>query len=262
MLRFVVNHTYRVQPGGSGQLEENVFLRYKANSIYDVIDSDGSQNQPATFVSQNSAQYPTGVVNADGYDQWSSRYFSFLVKGSKCQVTFEPIGPNSVPPSTGSTAASKVIAPSTFYINLAGGDTVIQPTTTTSQLMALPYTRRAGIICQRTTTNASGDTNSIAGSKGARLFMTYSASKFEGVNKLALSADATLKGAMAGNPASPQEKSYYTIGIRPTVPNSLSPPQLSPSGIMRVKIEYAVLLTEPTSTNYVQNNAGANWPFS
>ena len=256
VLRFVVNHTYRVQPGGTGATasEENVYLRYKANSIYDIMDANGSQNQPGTFVSQSSANYPTGIVNADGWNDWYARYFHFLVLGSKIQATFEPIGP-----STNSAVASKVIAPSTFYINLAGSNANIDTNTNTDQIMKLPYTRRAGIICNTTTTNQSGAQNSVAGFRGSRLFMTYSASKFEGVNRLALSADASLKGDMAGSPSHPSEKSYFTVGIRPTIPGGSD---LSPTGIMRVKIEYIVKLTEPTSTNQVQSAPSGPWPFN
>lgn len=246
VLRFVVNHTYRIQPGGTGTtpLQENVYLRYLANSIYNVIESDGSQNAPGSFVSQSSANYPSGIVNAEGFDQWQNRYFHSQVLGSKMQATLEPISS-----STNTAAASKVIAPSTFYINLSGSPQIITPTTNIDQIMKLPYTRRAGVICTTTTTDQSGARNSKAGSSGSRLYMTYSTAKFQGINKMALGADQTLKGQMAANPTTPTEKSYFTIGIRPSIPGGTD---LSPTSLLRVKIEYIVRLTEPTSTNYVQ----------
>lgn len=250
-----------MQPGGTGGLPENTFLRFKANSIYDIMDSNGNQNQPNSFIAQSTAYQPvwgagSPTVNAEGWDIWNLRYENFQVIGSKCQATFESISPNVI--ASGATSPpSKLICPSTFYINLSANNTSITPTSDIAGINQLPFTRRVGLVSRQTTTNASGETNSIAGANGgARVYAHYSASKFEGVKRSALSAAGRLMGHMASNPAHPLEKSYYTIGIMPTIPGSATNPQLPPTGILRVKIEYIVRLTEPTSTNNVQEPAG------
>ena len=67
MLRFVKNMTFGVQPQ---QFSENIFLTIRANSIYNILQQNGSQNQGGTWNAQNALDYGTGqlVVNAEGWD--------------------------------------------------------------------------------------------------------------------------------------------------------------------------------------------------
>lgn len=253
VLKFTKNLCYKVVPGGSGNLEENVFLRFSANSIYNMITDNGSQNQPATWLPQDPSDYGPNVTitNADGWTEWNNRYFNFVVVGSRIQVTFEPTEAGGV---VGSPGVNKVIAPSTFYVNLSAGNTSITPSTAISTIVQLPYTKRASVICGTTTTNQSAARSSYAGFNSVRLYQNYSTKRFQGIKDVADNKD--LYGGMAGNASSPQEQSYFVVGMRPTIP---SPPdsggQLSPAGILRVKLEYIVKLTEPTSTNQIQEPA-------
>lgn len=246
VLRFVSNQCYDVTPGGSVGGVENVFLRFRANSIYDIMQANGSLNAPTTWNPQDNTKYGPSVttINAEGFDDWKDRYAQFTVIGSKIQVTYEPYGISS-----GSNAA----VPATVYVNLAGNPSMISTGTEMSAINELPYTKRASIVPSQTHSTSSGlISSSYRGNGGVRLYHHYSAKKFEGVTDVA--DNDQLKGAMLSAPQSPQEQSFFTVGLRNTIPTTAAADRM-PRGIMRVKIEYITLLTEPTSTNRVQEPA-------
>lgn len=249
ILRFVSNQCFKVKPGGSVGGVENTFLRFRANSIYDInqgSSGNGSLNPPGTWTPQDPSIYgPTqAIINADGWDEWKDRYAQYTVLGSKISCTYEPFG----------TEGGAVQVPSTVYINLAGNASQISTGTEMSQINKLPYTKRAGIIPSSTTSQSSGQINTSNDSNsGVRLYHHYSTKSFEGVSDVA--DNSQLKGSMLSAPAVPQELSYFTVGIRNTIPTTAAADRM-PVGILRVKIEYIALLTEPTSTNNVQAPAG------
>jgi hypothetical protein len=234
MLRFVKNLTYEINPQ---TLVENIYLQIRANSIYDIMVNDGSQNQPSTWQAQDPAYSPgAGVVNADGYNDWHERFQQFCVLGSKIQVTFQPSQ------AAHDAQGRSVIAPTTAYITLSGALNQIGPLTAMKDIVKLPYMKRAQIM------------GNNVDSSGIRLHQFYSAKRFEGVKDVL--DNNQLKGHFSNdssNPAQPNEKSYYNIGLVPTTATSLGGtghrPQ--PQGIFRVKVEYIVKLTEPTNTNQV-----------
>ncbi|AXH77522.1 MAG: putative capsid protein [Circoviridae sp.] len=230
MLRFVKNMTFGVQPQ---QFAENIYLTIRANSIYDILSQNGGQNQPGTWNAQNNLAYGTGVnvVNAEGWNEWSPRFQHFTVMGSKCQVSFEPI-------SVGYNAqGSSRFEPATLYCNLSGVSGAVTTTTACKDVISKPYTSRTQILAS----NARS---------GKRLYGFYSAKKFEGVKDVM--DNSNLRGRL-GTGAVPNEGSFFTVGIVPTVANALGaqPTNPLPNGIMRVKMEYIVKLSEPSLTNQV-----------
>ena len=251
MLRFVSNQCYKVIPGGTVGGMENVFLKFRANSIYDINlgnSGNGALNANLTFIAQDPSKYgPTQpLVNAEGWDDWVSRYAHFTVLGSKIQSTYEPIGIDG----------ANVAVPTTAYINLAGNTTQISTGTEMSRINELPYTKRASMVPSQTNSQQGGLVSSSTwGNNGVRLFHFYSTKSFEGVSDVA--DNEQLKGSMLTNPAIPDEGSVFTVGLRNTIPSGTATDRML-NGILRVKIEYIVLLTEPTSTNQVQAPQGLN----
>lgn len=244
-LKFVSNQCYKVVPGGSVGGMQNTYLRIRANSIYDIMQQNGANQPTGTFIPQDPALYGPLVspINAEGFSDWQGRYFHYTVLGSRIQATFEPTG-------EGGTTSNKVTQPSTFYINLAGSSTQIALGTEMSDINKLPYTKRAQLMPVSTSSITSGLISSRNSMRGARLYMNYSTKKFEGVSDV--SDNSQLKGDFT--PALPAEASYFTVGLRNTIPDTAASHSM-PSGILRLKIEYITQLTEPTSTNRVQEGA-------
>ena len=230
MLRFVKNMTFGVNPGS---LSENIFLTIRANSIYDIIYNGGGQNQGGTWTAQNDADYgPTvPVVNAEGWTEWSPRFQHFTVLGSKIQATYEPIDAGYEP------SGAPRFAPATMYISLSGVTGAITPSTACKDVVNKPYTSRSQII-------------TASEHNGKRLYQFYSAKKFEGVKDVL--DNSNLRGRL-GTGAVPNENSFFNVGLVPTINNNLggTVTQQIPGGIMRIKLEYIVKLTEPSLTNEV-----------
>lgn len=140
--------------------------------------------------------------------------------------------------------------PTTAYINLAGNTSQIATGTEMSIINELPYTKRASMVPSQTNSQQGGLVSSSTwGNNGVRLFHFYSTKSFEGVKDV--SDNEQLKGAMLASPAVPNEGSFFTVGLRNTIPSGTATDRML-NGILRIKIEYITLLTEPTSTNKVQ----------
>eukprot|EP01050_Picozoa_sp_SAG11_P022247 SAG11_NODE_4159_length_2032_cov_5.648215_1_plen_294_part_00 len=239
-LRFVKNLCYEVVPQS---LSENIFLSIRANSIYDILPFNGSQNQPNTWIPQDSAYAPTAglVVNAEGYDEWAGRFQHFHVLGSKLQATYEPIQ-SSVTSSQTHTDGTIVQAPTTLYTTLCGVTNQINTTTPMKAIIALPYCKRASLIASKN------------GLSGKRVYNFYSAKKFENVKDVV--DNSQLRGRFQnsfGSASQTSEMSFYNLGIVSTTEQSLgqSTDKKPPAGLMRVKVEYIVKLSEPTNSNQV-----------
>ena len=246
MLRFVSNQVYTVRPGGSVGGMENVFLRIRANSIYDIMQQNGGLNAPNTWNPQDPVKYGPSVqvTNADGWDEWYQRYFHFTVVGSKITVTFEPTGINNA----SATATNAV--PCAVYIVKGGANTSISTGTEMSAINKLPYLKKAHITPQNSTFGTAGSaTYRSTTQSGVSMSMGYSAKRFEGVKDVR--DNEQLKGAMGGNPAIPTENSYFTVGLRNIIASGAATDSMI-SGVMSIKVEYITLLSEPTTTNQVQ----------
>lgn len=241
MLRFVKNLVYEVNPQ---TLSENIFLSIRANSIYDILQNNGSQNQPGTWLPQDDVEYPVTaghIVNADGWDAWRERFQHFTVIGSKLQVTYQPTQ-LSVVDTAGTANGTVAQAPSTLYITLSGVANQISNTTAMRAIVNLPYLKRGAIH------------SNVQGQNGKRLYSFYSAKKFEGVKDVI--DNQQLRGRFLnsfGSANQVSEQSFFNVGICPTVENTLggSSDKKPPGGIIMLKVEYIVKLTEPTDTNQV-----------
>jgi hypothetical protein len=250
ILKFVSNQTYQVVPGGTVGGQQNTYLRIRANSIYNIMHENGSIQPAGTFIPQSTTKYGPTItpINAEGFGYWDARYYHFTVLGSRLQATYEPTGPNPNFPTAR-------IIPSTFYVNLSGSNNQIGTSSHMDYINELPYTKRASIIStQSNVANGSGNgTTSQNRNNGVRCYMNYSTKRFEGVT------DVDDNDQFKGNfltPSGPGEGSYYTVGLQSTIPSTAAAAaETQPPGILRLKIEYIVKLTEPTNTNQVQENS-------
>lgn len=240
-LRFVKNMTFKVTPqlGNPVVGPENCYLIIRANAIDDIMvgnHGNGSSNMPGTWEAQDSADYGSGVAKivAEGVDDWKNRFQHYTVLGSRIQATCQTL--------LGSSASDT----GTFYINLAGANGLIVPTSQAYEIMKLPYTKR-GRLFPAVNQVPGGSANVPA----SRLHMNYSTKKFEGVKDVM--DNQNLKGSFTNNYGSgsvPGENSYYTIGYVPTMPFSATSGAHAPA-LITIKVEYIVKLTEPTNTNQV-----------
>lgn len=237
VLRFVINQTYYLD-GTAAAKGETAVLQFRANSIYNShMPSSAIAGQ---WLSQDPAKYSNlisdGVVqDAEGYNEWKDRYQHFCVLGSKIQSTFEPA-------TTGQA--------SVHFHHLSGITGSITKDTQMKDINELPYTYRNSIMA---TTVQRGNT-------GSRMSQQYSAKKFEGVSNV--NDNSNLRGSFStassptGSP--PGEQSFFYVGVAPTTQKPATSPNQTPSGVMRVKIEYICMLKEPTESNQVQVTATAN----
>ncbi len=268
VLKFISNQTYYLHPqyrtDAANTQPENMFLRFRANSIIDIMNSNNGNGSITyqnanTWQSQDPANYgpSQSTINALGVADWEQRYSHFTVLGSRIQATCQAV--------KASIVTTKEV-PGTFYINLSGAPVDKNPIDRNSQpadIMELPYTVRARIIAA-----AGNNTFSTSTSvPGARLSMNYSTKRFEGVSDVM--DNATLRGQFdnaetTGGQLSPAEQSMFTLGFIPTMPyfgavapgsgDPPVPPGSPPSGLLQdqlvtIKMEYIVKLTEPSSTN-------------
>jgi len=230
VLRFVVNQTYFLD-GTKADKGETSVLQFRANSIFQSqIPTSAIQDQ---WLSQDPDKYSNLIAdgkqqNADGYAEWSSRYQHFCVLGSRIQSTFEPA-------TTGQAA--------THFHHLSGVSNQITKDTQMKDINNLPYTYRNSIMA---TTVQRGNT-------GSRMNQMYSARKFEGVSNV--QDNSNLRGTFAGGP--PAEQSFFYVGVAPTTQKGATSPNVVPSGVMRIKLEYIVMLKEPTESNQVQVTSSA-----
>lgn len=229
-------------------MTENIFLSIRANSIYDILYQNGKLNQANTWNAQDPEYNPSSglVVNADGYSDWNERFQHFTVLGSKIQVTYQPNTGGHVADGTSSRV------PSTLYITLSGVPDQVTQNTPMRSIAKLPYLKRAQVMANN------------EDASGVRLYSFYSARKFEGVKDPA--DNSQLKGNFSNalqSPSEPHEKSYFNVGLVPTAYQNVGSTgvPVAPGGIMRVKVEYIVKLTEPTDTNQVSVPSAPIIPF-
>lgn len=247
MLKFQKHMCYRVKPkllGGTTQ--QMCHIQLCANSIYNMLlDYSPQQTIHDTVFQEQDFDYilvgaPSSVAfNANGYDDWKERFQKFVVIGSKITVTYEP-----VIDSEGS--AGLLMSPTTLFIQKSQTlDNGITATTSNSgDICKLPYVNRAQILTARI--GRSG--------KGGAVSSTFSAKKDFGVKDYQDNPD--LFGNLDANdfpnngPAMPTKQCYYNIYLAETVKKHTSLDQKPlVEGIMRIKIDYLVRLSDPSNTN-------------
>jgi len=231
-----------IKPGGTVGGMENVFLNFKANSIFNLLDLTG--NAAGTFVPQDPSLYGPAVnTNADGYAEWETRYNKFTVLGSRIQCTYEPT----------KVIVGKEAVPATFYITKMSGQQIGQMTSGKEMafINKLPYTKRASIVPSHESSVLTYKASGYQGVGGVRLDMNYSAKKFNGIRDV--SDNEQLSGEFSGG--QPDQLDHFVVGIRNTIPSGAALDRM-PEGILRVKLQYIVKLSNPTLTNQVQAQPG------
>jgi len=234
---------YKVNPGGnnlSGNALECVYLTFRANSIYQIFQQTGSVNHTGVWMSQNALEYSPGVnCNADGYDNWKTRFQHFTVLGSKCQATYEPQSrnqPDGLSPAEQHAYNESDSNQSIFFVHKAGSTGIINATSTMATIGTDPYLQKSSVYVE---TGSAG--------RPARVTSKYSTKRFEGVKDVM--DNTTLRGVLDSgitSPAQPVERSYFNVGIIPTI-HAAGAHQCA--GVMRINLEYICKLTEPTQTN-------------
>jgi hypothetical protein len=242
-LKFVVNQTYILDPTISGfPAGSAAFLSYRANSVF--ASHIPVSNDPGLWASQDPTKYnnlSSALIsqNADGWTEWTNRFQHYCVTGSKVTATFEPAS-NGVP--------------TIMSLHKSGVAGAIQASTTSARINNLPYVKKSSIV-------STGI--SVPNQAGCRLSMNYSARAFEGVTDP--NDNSNLRGRFANTqvtpPATgltPTEQTYFYVTFSPIDPATTG---AMPRGVVRVKIEYIVLLTEPTESNQIQLMTGSYSQF-
>lgn len=261
-LRFVKNMTFKVDPqlksGAAPNNPQNIHLCIAANSIVDILSNTNNWDEDVVsgqiWYSQDFTNYgpPYGapavsnITNADGVERFEQQYKHFTVLGSRCQATYETFG---------TTAGD----PGTLYLGLDSAPASnVTPETNMSDINQRPFYKRAQIL---------GDAGNGHG-QGARLYQNYSTRKFEGVkdpmdNSSLRGSFKTVTNAQPPVPVAavgPNEKTFYQLGIVNTImPNSAMGGTAVSEGILRVKVEYIVRLTEATTLNTVSAPAAPQY---
>lgn len=233
-LRFVKNMTWKLSPTGA---EQHLNFCIRANSIGDIMVVNGSQLTADSVIAQGADYQPVWggggqpVTDVESFDSWKNRFQHFTVLGSKASLTYEPIGTNAGEPAT-------------LYIGVGGISGQVQNVNDMDSISKLPYYKRAQIL--GSSTQGFG--------QGKRLYQFYSAKKFEGVKDVI--DNQQLRGRFPNQTTGdllnqPGEQSFYYFGLCNTVPNASVAPS---AGIMRMRVEYIVKLSEPTNTNITTND--------
>ena len=235
-LRFVKNMVLKITPAAG---EQHVNFCLRANSIGDIMVVNGSQMTANSIIAQGSDYQPNWagaqpVCDVESFEKWKDRFQHFTVLGSKTSLTYEPIGTNAGEPAT-------------LYLGVGGIQGQVQNINDMDSISKLPYYKRAQIL--GSATQGFG--------QGKRLYQFYSAKKFEGVKDVI--DNQQLRGRFpnqtTGDPLNqPGEQSFFYYGIVNTVPATTAPAVAPSAGIMRIRVEYIVHLSEPTNSNITTNN--------
>jgi hypothetical protein len=237
MIKFVVDRTFKVDPQNAGgtTTPATSIMNIKCNDIITPIDM---VNNSGTW----SCQFGAGGASAEGVDDWlktgDGRYQNYAVLGNKIQATILPAAA-SIPPSyVGDPAAYTATQ---AYINnyavgihkCTNGLTDITQTTTLPEIQKMPYTRLR---------NMRGNVDQASGMQGASISDTYSAKKWEGVS------DVKDVDKLKGNYTTPPvEGGKYQLFIATREPLTLT--HQHPPVLLRLKIEYVVLLSDPLTSD-------------
>jgi hypothetical protein len=229
--------TFLINPQLAGNQPENIYLNIRANSIYNILSQDGSQNIGGTWTSI-SPEYGIGVqTNMDGYDDYKEKYQHFVVKSARIQATYTPFRETA--------DGANIANPAVCYIHksgiIAGNNHPVTPSLQNWQLQKLPYLVKADVF------STYGMSNT-----GVRLFMNYSARKFESITDVV--GASQLRGhfpePIGGTGAQqPNETTFFTVGLLPMMKNSNNAGHKAPKGYLTIKLEQIVTLAEPQAIN-------------
>lgn len=238
-------------PAFTTSTTECLHLRFRANSILDIIPEHG-QNQTALGGDQNlvwrandvdyaaiggNTQYP------EGYHLWQGQYYHFTVIASRIVVSINQTDGTDLVPEGGGVVPTGTYQPSLAFITKFGtqANFPIGNNTTKPDLAVMPYTTMAEIH----------PPNDGAGQiSGCKLSMGYSAKRFESIpsplSAEQLRGSVPIQGAAVTPNMHPDEQTFFAVGVCPQRGAAASASDEMQPFQMQVKIEYSVVLTEPT----------------
>lgn len=250
LLKLRKDFEWTVAPEFTGVPNETLHIRIRANSVLNILaDAGQSQsglpnnvwraNDPSYIAVGGQQQYPEGL------SLWQGQYYHFTVIASKVVVAINQTDGTDL--HDHGVPGQDTYQPALAWITKLGTQGSAIPlgnNTTKEQLMHLPYTTMAEI---------HPPNNNSGGISGAKLSMGYSAKRFESVPS-PLSA-SQLRGQLPLSPNTatqpidhPNEQSFFCIGISPQRGYAASTTDYMQPMQVQLKVEYAVVLTEPTPT--------------
>jgi hypothetical protein len=236
-LKFVYDKTYNLLPS-SGDISPSI-ISFHANSIKAPSTSGLQYN--GTW----GMQYGTPADNAQGFDHWmysssnpQGKYRQFVVLSSKISVNISPV--TNTEGQAGSVYNQAILHKSTAVgIDIQVGDPM-------AAVQQLPFNKTKNFKSSETQT------------QGVNLSATYSAKKMNGVKDILDNPD------FQGDAATyPTEQDYYTLCIGTRMNKTADGSTASLNHIpclVRVKIEYNVILREPNTA--INEATGEGWTLS
>jgi hypothetical protein len=239
VLKFRKFYQYVLRPAALAgpSTKTNCYIQIAGNSIYNILEKDGNNAKIGStqqWNAVNTAYSPasSGVQTVDSYSDWKAKFDEYVVLGSRCQATFKPF--------TQAETSADLSEPTTCYI-LRASDAAIRGADNSEKnindLLAYPYIQRRQIMPHARGSQAQAYIDSRVSSK-----------KWFGVKNV---TDNAALGAMFNTV--PDEKVSYLIGVVPSTGAAQTKPAIKM--LVSIKMEYLVLLREPTDDNTLTQGA-------
>lgn len=244
LLRLRKDLEWTVAPEWTGVPNECLHLRFRANSVLNII-ADAGTNQsglPNNVWRANDPQY-TAVGGQqqfpEGLELWQGQYYHFCVIASKITVIINSTdGTELHDPAKTPGPYQPALAFLTKFGTQTNIATIIGNNSTKEQISKVPFTTMAALPNQPNRTS------------GCKLSMGYSAKRFESVpspmSASQLRGDLITPGASAQPVNHPNEQTFFSLGILPARGFAASTQDYMAPMQVQVKIEYSVVLSEPT----------------
>jgi hypothetical protein len=239
LISFVTDKTFlytpEALPSGTDPLSTGI-LQVSCNNLITPMLGD---------VGTWTAQEGTAGDAVEGLDDWlqhapggadgAGRYQTYTVLGAKCDI-------NSIASHAGGTAPTGGYV-NNYCVGIHKNSNDLSDVTAATQLPTIakfPYTRI------RNLTGALSGSGSGGVPQGGRLSDTYSAKKWEGVTDVKDNAQlhSTVEANVLKAPAVGGKWQIFVASREPKSTGKQVPPQL-----IRVKVQYTVLLTDPVTSN-------------
>ena len=239
VLKFRKYYQYVLKPAAlaGADTKTNCYIQISGNSIYNILEKDGNNAKIGSTQQWNAIDpsYSPGLAgtqNVDSYNDWKAKFDEYVVLGSRCSATFKPF--------TQGATTEDLADPTTCYI-LRASDSAIRGadnvTKNINDLIQYPYIQRRQIMPHARGAQAQAFIESRVSSK-----------KWFGVRNV---TDNAALGADFNS--QPVEKVSYLIGCVPSTGAAQVKPSLKM--LVSVKMEYLVLLREPTDDNTLTQGA-------
>lgn len=240
MIKFVYDKTFlytpAALPSGTDPMVTGV-IDVSCNNIIQPVNTGVSGG---TWTAQDG----TAADPVEGLNDWvgtsGGRYQKFMVLGSKIDV-------NTIASAPTTTTATQYVNNYAMGIHkcTTGADDVKQ-STQLPDIQKMPYTRLRNLTGALLTANTLGTTPLVP--QGGRVSDTYSAKKWEGVTNVKDNAALQSKvETTAPGYSKPAEGGKFQLFFASREPKSTN--KQVPSQLVRVKIEYITLLTDPITSD-------------